>query len=325
MKWRLKSHIQNAVAALPSGPSYALYYFIQRHWGGLRVVNPMLRLRAGLQVVDRLHRMQRPVESRAFLEVGTGDNINLPLALWLSGASGTTTVDLNPYLRSHLVFRDLAFIQRHRSEVLELFASHTGTPLFAQRLEALMRWNGDDLGEFLDHTRIRYLAPADAASLPLSSGSIDYHVSYTVLEHIPPDILVAILREGSRVLTSDGLFVHCVDFSDHFAHSDPTISSINFLQFSEEEWNRLSGNRYMYQNRLRLDEFMHLMGRAALEPLSIDAIVDPEAKQLLERGGLSLAPRFRAKPPDTNATIDAWVIAQPSESAKGQPLASSKP
>jgi hypothetical protein len=33
VKWRLKSHIQSAVAALPSDLSYALYYFLQRRWG----------------------------------------------------------------------------------------------------------------------------------------------------------------------------------------------------------------------------------------------------------------------------------------------------
>jgi len=66
------------------------------------------------------------------------------------------------------------------------------------------------------------------------------------------------------------------------------------------------------------------MARAALEPLSIDTTVDPEAKRLLENGGLSLDARFRTKPPDMNATINAWVIARPDESAKDQPLPSSK-
>jgi hypothetical protein len=55
--------------------------------------------------------------------------------------------------------------------------------------------------------------------------------------------------------------------------------------------------------------------------VSIDAKVDPAAKRLLENGGLSLDPRFRAKPPDMNATIDAWVIARADASANDQPLA----
>jgi hypothetical protein len=31
--------------------------------------------------------------------------------------------------------------------------------------------------------------------------------------------------------------VHNIDFTDHFSHSDPSISSVNFLQFSESQWN----------------------------------------------------------------------------------------
>src|SRR3990172_5630409 len=196
MNWKLKSGIQNTVAALPSGLSYQVYYFLQRRFGGYREANPVKRFEGGIALVSRIRRHGGTVEGRTFLEVGTGHQINVPIALWLCGAP-------------------------------------SAPPVFRERLARLARLKETRLQPLLDFLGIRYLAPADAARLPLPDGSVDYHISYTVLEHIPPDVLAAILREGRQVLRKDGLFVHFVDFSDHFSHSDKTISPVNFLQFSE--------------------------------------------------------------------------------------------
>ena len=132
-----------------------------------------------------------------------------------------------------------------------------------------------------------------------------------MLEHIPPEVLSKILGEANRVLRDDGLFVHCIDFSDHFSHSDRSISAINFLQFGEDEWAKFAGNRYMYQNRLRIDDFNCLARNAGLEIISVEAEVDPTSVAVLE-GGFPLNERFRGKSVDVNATANAWVVATPS-------------
>ncbi|MFM6005613.1 MAG: methyltransferase domain-containing protein, partial [Sphaerospermopsis kisseleviana] len=94
--------------------------------------------------------------------------------------------------------------------------------------------------DLLQFINVDYIAPGDASELSIPSNSIDFHTSYTVFEHIPPDIIKAIIKEGKRVLKSNGLFVHKIDYSDHFSHSDKSISAINFLQFSDSEWNRIA-------------------------------------------------------------------------------------
>jgi len=155
---------------------------------------------------------------------------------------------------------------------------------------------------------IRYQAPGDAAHLDLPAGSTDYHVSFTVLEHIPPGVLQSILLEGKRVLKRDGLFIHTVDLSDHFAHSDGSISAINFLQFSEKEWMRYAGNRYMYHNRLRVDDYVDLFEAAGLQVLCIGSSTD--ARALKELGsGFVLDRRFAAKSAEKNATVHMQVVA----------------
>ena len=46
-----------------------------------------------------------------------------------------------------------------------------------------------------------------------------------------------------------------------------------------------------------------------MEALRVDPRVDPDARRLLEHGGLPLDPRFQGKPAEVNATLDAWVVA----------------
>lgn len=309
MNWKLKSRVQNAVAALPSAVSYQVYYFLQRRFGGYRDPTPEKRLRAGAELALRIRRHGGSLEGATVLEVGTGHQVNVPLALWLCGAREIVTVDLHRYLKADLVRLDLEWIAANRTRVTALFGPLGSSPLFARRLDLLATWTDGRLQPLLDVTGIRYLAPADAARLPLRAASVDYHISYTVLEHIPPDVLAEVLREGRRVVKPSGLFVHYVDFSDHFSHSDKTISPVNFLQFSEREWLRWGGNRYMYQNRLRVDDFLGLLRGRGLDAVAVEPSVDQAAVRLLTRGDLPLDERFRDKPAAVNATLGAWVVA----------------
>jgi SAM-dependent methyltransferase len=233
----------------------------------------------------------------------------LPLSLWLCGASEIITVDLNRYLKERLVMADIEYIRRNEEEVRRIFAPIHRGPLFEERLERLLA-GVRGLDQLLALTTIQYWAPADASRLPLQANSIDYHISFTVLEHIPPAVLKGIFQEGRRLLRPAGLFVHNIDFTDHFAHSDGTISSVNFLQFSEREWDRVAGNRYMFHNRLRLDEFEDLLTDLNLEIVALDSKVDEEAVNLLENG-FPVSKRFQSKAATTNAAKDAWLVASP--------------
>ena len=308
MHWKVKARLQNAVAMLPSRLGNSVYYFGQRLLGGLREVDATQRLLAGRSIVSRLAGLGRSVAGKTFLEIGTGRQLNVPIALWLCGAGRVVTVDLNRYLREELVREDLAYLSGRADEIQGLFGDYGRTSEFRQRLAALIRGRDGGLERLLETINVEYIAPCDAASLPLGDNSVDYHVSYTVLEHIPPDVLKGILREGNRVLGRDGLFVHCVDFSDHFSHSDSSVSSVNFLQFTEEEWTSISGNRFMYHNRMRVDECESLFA-ANVDVRAVEPVVDPRARDLLQRNGLSLDGRFSEKSVETNATSHAWIVA----------------
>jgi len=305
--WRQKAAIQRAVASLPARIGGRLYYALQRTAGGLRHVDPEDRFRAALEMAQRLEAHGGSLVGGTVLELGTGWRLNVPLALWLLGAQRVVTVDIHRYLRLALVQRDLAALRAAPERFATLFGRYGATAGFRRRFDQLLAFRSTG-AELLRLTGIEYLAPADAARLPLADQSVDAHVSFTVLEHIPPDKLIAILHESQRVLRPQGRLVHCIDFSDHSAHSDPSITFVNFLQYDEAAWARLAGNRFAFHNRLRVDEFKALLDASGVTTIVLDSSV-PDARSMTAlEAGLPLAARFRDKPPRVNAVQQAWLV-----------------
>jgi SAM-dependent methyltransferase len=283
MNWQRKAQIQNLIAALPL--SNALYYAMQRSVGNLRAgrTNPVEYFAAARRTIEWIRQTGRDVEGMRFLEVGTGRNVNLPTALWLCGAAEVTTVDLNPYLSSALVFESNEYVRRHEAEVFEAFGAEAERAQFRERLAALLGFKGD-LAALLRLMNIRYLPRADAARLPLEDACIDAHVSFAVFEHIPAGVLARILTEARRILRPDGLLVHIIDPSDHFSHDDPEITAINFLQFGDDEWARRAGNKFMYHNRLRAFEYLELFARAGVNLIEQTQTIDEPSLRALQNG-----------------------------------------
>jgi SAM-dependent methyltransferase len=172
----------------------------------------------------------------------------------------------------------LAFVKAHQSESLEALGQRG-----ASRLSELANFDGGHK-ELLALAHIDYKSPADATNLNLPAGSIDFHVSYAVLEHMPREIVEATLKEARRLLRPRGLLLHVIDPSDHFSHDDDSITAINFLQFSDDEWRRLAGNRFMYHNRLRAHEYVQLFEDAGLEIVFNKQITDERALSELQKG-----------------------------------------
>jgi hypothetical protein len=305
LTWRQKAAIQNAVARLPAAMGDRLYYALQRTFGGMRHVDPEDRFRAGLEIAERLEAHGGTLTDATVVEVGTGWRLNVPLALWLLGAACIITVDLHRYLRPALVRKDLATIRAAPERFRAMFGQRAATHGFERRFSRLLAFRGTT-ADLLRLTGVDYRAPA-GTRLPLGDRSVDAHVSFTVLEHIPPEVLVTTLREGRRVLRRGGLMVHGVDFSDHSAHTDPSISPVNFLQFDDVTWERLAGNRFAFHNRLRVDEFRALVEAAGVVTVALDTVPDARSIAALE-AGLPLAPRFQGKPPSVNGITHAWLV-----------------
>lgn len=311
MKWRLKAAIQNGVALLPSSLSYTTYYWLQRHFGALRKMQPVRPIVAGIDVWKRIEKAGHNPVGSVILEVGTGRRINMPLVYWLAGAEKTITVDVNPYLREELIREDLEYLKANCSEIEQLFGGRIQDDRLGALLAFVARpWH---LADLLDFCHIQYLAPRDASQLPLPANSVDFYTSYNVFEHIPPDVLKSILNEGNRVVKTGGLFVHRIDHSDHFSHSDRSISAINFLQFSSQRWQQLAGNRYMYMNRLRSDDYCELFKALSQKIVLDEPTIATPVLELLRNGAISLDESFQGRPEEVLATVASWIVTEKEE------------
>lgn len=308
MDWKTKARIQRVIAALPAGRE-AIYYQLQRRWGALRQpANPLKMLRWLTDILRDLQRLDFPLPGRTVMEVGTGWRCEMPMWFSLLGAARVDTFDLHRYLKDSLMLETVAALQRVEPEVWNLLEPFVAARDFETRWRRLM--DVKSLDQFFAATNIHYHAPADASATGLAGGSVDLHFSYTVLEHIPREVLAAILREASRVLSPRGLACHHIDPSDHFAHADPAISMVNFLQFEEPEWSRYNDNQFAYHNRLRVGDYEELyreVGHAVVEWLPF---VDERSLAELRRG-FPLAARYRGESPERLATTVVRVFSRP--------------
>ncbi len=162
----------------------------------------------------------------------------------------------------------------------------------------------------LERANIRYFAPADAASTGLPPASVDIVYSVAVFEHIGGAALRDILSETARILTTDGLTVHIIDLSDHFSHTDGSITTVNFLRYSDAAWDFIAGNSFAYCNRLRASEYASLFQASELEMLSWDAASDGKALEALKTGRIKINPRFGSYTFEDLASVSVEVVAR---------------
>lgn len=308
LNWKLKAHLASAIARLPPAIADPLYYRVQRHFGGLRTITPESRFRAAIETWDRLDAAGVDPTGLRFCEIGTGHVPLVPLAYWLMGAAGTVTLDLHRYLKAELVRECLTYVAERADGVRELFGPRLDPARFSALLETREPFS---LLRTLELCGIEYIAPRTAARTGLQDACVDVHSSYTVLEHMPPDVLEGALREALRILRPGGVSIHRIDYSDHFSHSDASITAVNFLQYSDDEWRAYAGHDFLYVNRLRHDDVCAIFERSGHVPIATVPVVNARAGALLRSGTFQVSPRFRSKPIDVLEITGAWFVSRP--------------
>lgn len=225
----------------------------------------LMDLRGGL---DGLH----------VLEIGPGHSLGVGTLLCAAGVERYYGVDLTPLATTR---SDFYRAVRDELDRVPLWGGDGSA-----RRSFLEHWDRViDLSE--DEARwspaLTYLAPQDAADLPLPDDSLDVVFSCSVLEHVSD--LDAVLREQRRVLKPGGSCFHQVDFRDHRLGS----SSRDFLQVPD--WESTIGPAD-YTNRLRLSEVLAAVDRAGLT-LDPDRLAPGPVEPLAPGERERLTPRFR--------------------------------
>jgi SAM-dependent methyltransferase len=285
MRWLLKAATHNVLSYLPRGET--LNYVLQsRVTNTLPLSNDGFRRKAARAVQHRRaygeHDPGPEFASAQLYEFGAGWDLIVPLTLHALGARRQTLVDIRPNVRLELVDDTLAKLAANR----DWLAAEAGVPV-----EAVDTGPVRDLADLRTRFGITYLAPADARSTGLPTGSVDLVSSTDTFEHIPPQEIAAILRECARLLTPRGILSCRIDLEDHYARVDPRLSRYNFLRYSDRAWRLLSPPLHS-QNRLRASDYRRLFADAGFE-LVEEQVSRPSEDDLEALRAIPLAPRFR--------------------------------
>ena len=255
-RWIAKALIQKAVSR--TGMLRA-YHLAQRVGGRLRNFDPSSRLvEAGLMAADV--GIDKLTGSTA-VEVGTGWAPIIPIGLHLLGARRILSFDLTAHLMPEVTLAALPKI----NECLPDFSAHSGVPLPALKDRLSQLLESRDLDTLAKKIGFEYHAPLDVTQSAIEPQSVDLVYSNLVFEHVTVKALNSILAHSRRILKSEGLAWHHVDYSDHYAHTFKDLSLINFLRYGERRWNMIGQSDLHYQNRLRKSDYVRAFRAAGFE------------------------------------------------------------
>jgi SAM-dependent methyltransferase len=176
----------------------------------------------------------------------------------------------------------------------------------SRRLDMIAETN-PNLQSFFNVMKLTYKAPINQPFEDITSNSIDIIFSNTTLEHISITKLRHLITASKRVLTSDGIMVHLVDCSDHFSHSDHSISRINFLRYSNAEWQKYQ-SKFTYQNRLRASQYREFFEDAGFDILLWTPKISEKLRPLINN--LPISKEFQKYDIDDLITTEIAVVAR---------------
>jgi hypothetical protein len=283
LNWRIKARIFHLLSVLPFG--FWAHYEIQR-----LITREIPRnaetLDALLSAAKRIASASRLTPAQLctahFLEIGSGRDLAVAIALRMLGVGKVTCTDINSLAKLPMI--------RH---AINHFAARLTVP--APRISS---WR--DLAGF----GIDYLAPQDLRLARINARTIDCFYSVDTLEHIPTSDLVKVLEAAARMLTRDGMSIHLIDYSDHYARGQP-ISRVNFLKFSEAEW-RPFNSSLQYVNRLRHSEYVKIFEDTGFSVLKVEVDHLSIDKDILRQ----LAPQFKKFDPLDLFTLRAIIVSR---------------
>lgn len=295
MHWQTKARIFRALSITPMGDH--IHYFLQR-----RVTKELPRRVGGLDELlvatrnlhaDARRHLAEDLGKARFVEIGAGRDLAVAITLRLLGVGHVTCVDVTRLAKLDLI--------QHA-------ANHMAGKLMMSPPK-FKTWA--DLEAF----GISYLAPHTLQTAALPAASVDCFFSVDTLEHIPRAPLADVLTEGKRILKPDGLCLHFVDYSDHYARGG-VLSRFNFLKFTTAEWDQYN-SRFHYVNRMRHSEFLALFAGRGFDVSEATPDVEPVQDDIVA----TLAPEFLAFARDDLFTIRAKIIARPGAMKKQAALA----
>ena len=304
MNWRVKGVVQGVLSRLPGGGT--INNCLQTTVGNLRDFEANVDAKVvgdWLVLVANMQELGVKPQNLDYVEVGTGWYPALPVCYWLAGARSCRTFDVTRHLNHKMTFRMLGHIEQH----LPAIAAASFRPLAEVQAAYASLCTAKTTEQLLRAASIEYLAPHDAAESGLPDASVDVVFSNSVLEHVPSDAILRIMRETRRILRTGGLAIHSANCGDHYAYFDRSITPVNYLTYPERQWSKWN-NRLLYQNRLRPSDFIRLAEQSGLRIVLHKSKPNPQLLSVLPT--LAIAPEFRRYPREQLASTWVAFVAQ---------------
>ncbi len=206
------------------------------------------------QIIDKIilkvkNNGHKNLDSITFMEIGTGQNLILPIMLKMAGAKLVYTVDIADITVLNLIKSSLRKILKS-DDFKKLLNRHD---IKVKPFEGVDPESYSNVHDLLKDLGIKFIHDCDL-SKPSSIddfnyNSIDFVYSMNVFEHIPKPTYSKILLNLKSHLRNNTIHIHQVDLSDHFSHAITGMNSLNHYRFGKVLWAIISNNRYAYHNR----------------------------------------------------------------------------
>lgn len=307
MNWKYKVLIQQICSKIPFGEH--IYYLGQRTIGGLKDFNVNGKLKQGCRLLEIMFRNHQSFENKVAMEIGTGWIPCLPILFWYFGQTRCETYDIASHLKADLLNEALSQITAALNTDIERWRKYypVGASLMRDRSDILDSLKQKNAQEILESLNIYYHPKTDICAIDDRVGFYDIIYSNTTLEHISVQVLRKMLNQCYKLLKPGGLMLHLVDTSDHYSHSDSSISPVHFLTFSQEEFVKIN-NRFCFQNRLRNMDYKKLFGETAFHILDWNATVNKRSMAALQT--MKLNSEFKGLPEEEICSASIEILAQ---------------
>jgi hypothetical protein len=281
MNWRVKAAAFRALDFLPYGAD--LHYVLQRRFtrtlprSAKRLDS---RWEAARSILSHWTKHKPSSYPEEVLEIGAGRDLAVPLALLMMGVARVVASDVERLARIDLV-RDAA---RHMARRAGRDAVPFGT------------WAE------LERCGVTYRAP-DVVKAPYRD-TFACSSSSAVLEHVPRGQLAGLLHGLQAATRPGGLSIHFIDYSDHYARSDASLSRFNFLKFTDRQWAKYNSG-LQHVNRLRHGDYLKLFREAGFTIAEERALLGEPTPDIRA----NLAPAFRAYSERDLFSLEGHIVA----------------
>ncbi len=215
--------------------------WVSRHFHQTGAMDdPDIVVDRAVRVVEAARTGATPIADARLVEIGPGHSLGVALSLLLAGAARVEAVDTVRYAASQPDPGSFTELWRRGTEAGLIDSTDVAEP-DAELARAA--------------ARLEYQVVDGRERWPFPEQSKDVVYSFSVLEHVRD--LRGLLEESARVLRPGGLSIHTIDLRDHY-NLGPGENWLEFLEFDDRKWDRMTSARFAWCNRMRSPELRAL-------------------------------------------------------------------